>query len=85
MMIGAFPQEYAIPADALNVEVAAFVSDNAAAAAYIQAANGVSSEETADGVTTYFGKNPNCRLLVTDRPIDAQTVAIAWERPPLAE
>lgn len=80
MMIGAFPQEYAIPADALNVEVAAFVSDNAAAAAYIQAANGVSSEETADGVTTYFGKNPNCRLLVTDRPIDAQTVAIAWER-----
>ena len=80
MMIGAFPQEYAIPADALNVEVAAFVSDNAAAAAYIQAANGVSSEETADGVTTCFGKNPNCRLLVTDRPIDAQTVAIAWER-----
>lgn len=80
MMIGAFPQEYAIPADALNVEVAAFVSGNAAAAAYIQAANGVSSEETADGVTTYFGKNPNCRLLVTDRPIDAQTVAIAWER-----
>ena len=80
MMIGAFPQEYAIPADALNVEVAAFVSDNAAAAAYIQAANGVSSEETVDGVTTYFGKNPNCRLLVTDRPIDAQTVAIAWER-----
>ena len=80
MMIGAFPQEYAIPADAINVEVAAFVSDNAAATAYIQAANGVSSEETVDGVTTYFGKNPNCRLLVTDRPIDAQTVAIAWER-----
>lgn len=80
MMIGAFPKEYAIPADALNVEVAAFVSGNAAAAAYIKAANGVSSEETADGVTTYFGKNPNCRLLVTERPIDAQTVAIAWER-----
>ena len=80
MMIGAFPEGYSIPKDALNVETAAFVSGNAAAAAYLRAANGVSGEETKDGVTTYFGKNPNCRLLVTDKPIDAQMVSVAWER-----
>ena len=79
MMIGAFPEGYSIPKDALNVETAAFVSGNAAAAAYLQAANGVSGEETKEGVTTYFGKNPNCRLLVTDKPIDAQMVSAAWE------
>lgn len=80
MMIGAFPEGYVIPGDALNVETAAFVSGNTAAAAYLRAANGVSGEETRDGVTTYFGKNPNCRLLVTDKPIDAQMVSVAWER-----
>ena len=80
MMIGAFPEGYSIPKNALNVETAAFVSGNAAAAAYLRAANGVSGEETKDGVTTYFGKNPNCRLLVTDNPIDAQMVLVAWER-----
>lgn len=80
MMIGAFPEGYEIPKDALHVETAAFVSGNDAAAAYLRDANGVSSQETLDGITTYFGSNPNCRLLVTDRAIDAETVAIAWER-----
>lgn len=80
MMIGAFPEGYSIPKDALNMETAAFVSGNAAAAAYLRAANGVSGEETKDGITTYFGKNPNCRLLVTEQPIDTQMVSAAWER-----
>ena len=80
MMIGSFPEGYRIPENALNVEVAAFVSGNPEAAQYIRAANGVSSEEEAEGVTAYYGANPNCRLLVTDRAVDADLVSIAWER-----
>lgn len=80
MMIGEFPAGYAIPEDALNVEVAAFVSGNADAGDYIIAANGVSGQETADGVTTYFGANPNVRLLTTHRALDKATVNLAWDR-----
>ena len=80
MMIGPFPQGYEIPADALHVEVAAFVSDNPAAEEYIRSANGVSGQETTDGITTYWGANPNCRLLTTQREINAETLSIAWER-----
>ena len=36
--------------------------------------------EEADGVTTYYGRNPNVRLLITDRKIDAQSIRIAWDR-----
>ena len=31
-------------------------------------------------LTTYYGKNPNVRLLVTERKTDADTIKIAWER-----
>lgn len=80
MMIGAFPEGYAIPADAKGIETAAWVSGNEAAAGYLEQANGVSSVEEADGVTTRFGTNPNCRLLVTDRAIDGESVRLCWER-----
>lgn len=80
IMIGQFPGDYTIPADALNVEVAAYVSGNDTAIRYLKEANGVSGEETADGVTTCFGSNPNVRLLTTDRTLDADAVSIAWER-----
>lgn len=80
MMIGPFPEGYEIPADALHVEVAAFVSGNPAAEEYIRSANGVSAQEDADGVTTYFGSDPNCRLLATQREINVETLSIAWER-----
>lgn len=80
MMIGGFPRGYRIPENALNVEVAALVSGNPEAADYIRAANGASAGEETDGITTYYGANPNCRLLVTDRKMDADLVSIAWER-----
>ena len=80
MMLSSFPQEYTIPENALHVETAAFISGNQPAADYIRLANGVSAEEEYDGITTYYGTNPNCRLLVTGRAIDAETVRIAWER-----
>lgn len=80
MMIGRFPEGYQIPADSLGVETAAWVSCNPSAVEYLKKANGVSAQETADGVTTFAGTNPNCRLLVTDRVLDRQAVALAWDR-----
>ena len=81
MMISSFPEDYAIPADALHVETAAFVSENEEAFAYFMAANGLSSQEPEiDGVTTYYGSNPNVRLLNTRRPIGPDTIMLAWDR-----
>jgi poly(3-hydroxybutyrate) depolymerase len=80
MMIGKFPDGYEVPGNALNVEVAAFVSDNDVASEYIINANGISGEFDEDDVTTYFGTNPNVRLLTTTRPISKETVEIAWDR-----
>jgi len=80
MMISSFPEGYTIPSGALNVEVAAW-SSNPVATQYILQANGAGKTgEDADGVVTYFGKNPNVRLLVTDRKTDADALRIAWER-----
>ena len=80
MMISAFPAGYQIPACALNIEVAAW-SSNPVASEYIKRANGAgTAAESADGVTTYYGKNPNVRLLTTERSLDADAVKIAWER-----
>ena len=80
MMISAFPQGYQIPAGALNVEVAAW-SSNPTATGYILRANGAGEPgEDADGIVTYFGKNPNVRLLETNRETDAEAARIAWER-----
>lgn len=80
MMISEFPNDYTIPADALNVEVAAWVSGNAAAAEYIKRANGVSKEEAEENVTVYCGNNPNVRLIVSDEEIKRNTVRLAWEK-----
>ena len=80
MMISSFPEGYSIPAAALNIEVAAW-SSNPVASEYIKKANGAdSASENADGVTTYYGKNPNVRLLTTERSLDADAVKIAWDR-----
>lgn len=80
MMIGEFPEGYTIPRDALNIEVAAW-SSNSVATEYLMKSNGAEEAvENADGVTTYYGKNPNVRLLVTERKLDADAVKIAWER-----
>lgn len=76
MMIGAFPGDYSIPADGKNVEVAACVCGNKAAAAYVRKANGVSKVD--DGVE--HGNNPNVRLLELHRPIDKITVLYAWHK-----
>ena len=80
MMISSFPAGYTIPSGASNVEVAAW-SSNPTASEYIKRANGAAEPaETADGVTTWYGRNPNVRLLTTDRPTDAETIRIAWNR-----
>ena len=80
MMISSFPDGYQIPANAQNVEVAAW-SNNPVASEYILRANGAGETgENADGVVTHYGKNPNVRLLTTEREMDADTVRIAWER-----
>ena len=80
MMIGDFPNGYTIPENALNIEVAAW-SSNPVATQYLMDANGATcSQEDTDGVVTYYGKNPNVRLFVTQRKIDAESVKIAWER-----
>lgn len=80
IMVGDFPAGYTIPENALNVEVAAW-SANPTATAYLKNANGAAeAAENTDGVVTYYGKNPNVRLLETERKIDAASVRIAWER-----
>ena len=79
MMLSELPDHYALPADALNVEVAAW-SGSKRATEYLLHANGVSTPgETSDGVTTYLGKNPNVRLFSSARAVDAATVRIAWD------
>jgi len=80
MMLSAFPSGYQIPVGALNIEVAAW-SSNPVASEYIKKANEAETAgESADGVITYYGKNPNVRLLTTERELDADAIKIAWER-----
>lgn len=79
MMIGPFPADYRIPEDARNVETAAWVSQNAAAEHYLKNANGVCCEEARDGVVTYWGNNPNCRLMTTEKALCRETVSAAWD------
>lgn len=80
MLLGSFPADYQIPADALGIETAAFVLGNPQAEHYLKAANGVVTEESRDGVTVYYGNNPNVRLGVTSRALDADTVEVCWDR-----
>jgi len=67
MMIDGFPEGYEIPADALGIETAAWVSRNDLAANYLKWCNGTETEaEKVDDTTVkYYGKNPNVRLLVS--------------------
>lgn len=80
MLIGQFPEGYSIPEDALHVEVAACVLGNETAEGYIQSANGVSSQERVGDMTLSYGENPNVRLLSGDRPLDQETVNVAWDK-----
>jgi len=80
MMLSSLPEGYQIPADALHVEVAAWSSDHRATE-YLLLANGATwPAETVDGVNIYLGKNPNVRLLTSERETTAETVRIAWDR-----
>lgn len=80
MMLSQFPEDYILPEQALNIEVAAFVSSNPKAAEYLRQANGASSPEEADDITISLGRNPNVRLLETRRGIDKDTVRLAWDQ-----
>jgi poly(3-hydroxybutyrate) depolymerase len=80
MMVSDFPDDYTIPVGALNVEVAAW-SSNQTVTEYLMSSNGcVSKGYEEDNVAAYYGKNPNVRLLVTERKTDAASIRIAWER-----
>ena len=81
MMIDGFPQGYEIPADALGIETAAWVSRNDPAANYLKWCNGTETEaERVDETTVkYYGKNPNVRLLVSTDSINPESVRTAWE------
>ncbi len=80
MMVSEFPDDYTIPAEALNVEVAAW-SSNPVATEYIKNANETNgSGEEDKGDITYYGKNPNVRLIVSDSEINAETVLSAWDK-----
>jgi len=80
MMVSAMPKGYQIPADALHVEVAAWSSSQQATDYFLLANGATWPAETADGVTTYYGKNPNVRLLVSARETDSKAVRVAWDR-----
>lgn len=79
MMVSHLPQGYALPENALHVETAAWSSDPLVTE-YLMEANGVTDTEPAhDGITVHHGNNPECRLVVTDRATDADSVRLAWE------
>ncbi len=79
MMVSHLPDGYALPDGALNVETAAWSSDPLVTA-YLMHANGETSREPEhDGIVTHYGKNPECRLITTQRPTDAESVRLAWE------
>lgn len=80
MMIGAFPEDYRIPADASGVETAAWVCGNAQAEAYLKKANGVTTEEAFEDAVVFYGKNPNCRLITSGQELSCHTVELAWDR-----
>lgn len=80
MMLSKLPDTYRIPSNALHIEVAAWSSDPKATE-YLLHANGATwPVGTEDGITTYPGKNPNVKLLVTERETTAETVRIAWDK-----
>lgn len=78
MMTGPLPEGYVIPQDALDVEVAAWCCPGPAAE-YISKANGCAEADYADGQIRP-GKNPECRLIVSSRSVNADTVRCAWEK-----
>ncbi|MBR5065917.1 MAG: hypothetical protein IKX09_06685, partial [Oscillospiraceae bacterium] len=80
MMIGAFTPDYEIPADALGVETAAWVSCNDRAANYFKWSNGTQEAvQVTENTVKYYGKNPNVRLLVSNDHIDTALIRLAWE------
>ena len=81
MMIGGFTPGYEIPADALGIETAAWVSCNDRAANYFKWSNGIQTDPVpvTEHTVKYYGKNPNVRLLVSSDHIDTALIRLAWE------
>lgn len=75
MLTGTLPEDYRIPADALQVETAAWCRPGMVAD-YLTGANGCALETGEERP----GRNPECRLIVSDRELDASVVWDAWER-----
>ncbi|MGN0977272.1 MAG: alpha/beta hydrolase family esterase [Faecousia sp.] len=70
------PRGYQLPKDARNVEVAAWCCPGPVAE-YLHSANGCRDAEYPDGAVRP-GRNPECRLVVSSRPLDAATLRDAW-------
>lgn len=79
MMLGPFPDGYAMARDGENVQVAAWVANNPAAEHYLKSVNGVSTEEYRNGAMHYYGSNPNCRLIVSKDGLSKRTVHECYE------
>lgn len=77
MLTGALPEKYQLPGDALGVEVAAWCRPGMVAE-YLKKANGCDGLPDVDGVL--HGRNPECRLIVSNQPLDASAVLDAWEK-----
>lgn len=70
------PQDFTMPEDSLGVEVAAWCRPGVVAD-YVAKANGC-KEITCD--TVLPGKNPECRLVISEKALTAETVLEAWDK-----
>ena len=78
-MLSALPGNYQFPEKALGVEAAAWVTPGPAEA-YLRKADRACRLGEESGVTEYRGENPEVRLLVSARAMDAETVRMAWDK-----
>ena len=79
MMVSSLPEGYHLPDGALCVETAAWSSEPLVTE-YLLKANGESRTDAEhDGIVTHYGRNPECRLITTQRPTDKESVRLAWE------
>lgn len=78
MLTGALPEDFRLPEAALGIETAAWCCPGVVAD-YLGKANGCPERDYADAELR-SGKNPECRLIVSSRALDAELVLEAWDR-----
>ena len=78
MLTGALPEGFRLPEAALGIETAAWCCPGVVAD-YLGKANGCPEKDYADGELRP-GRNPECRLIVSSRALDAELVLEVWDR-----